>query len=306
MTFRHLALIAQLLLTLLFAPAAWSDCEPGHVVLQVLGSGGPEMNDKRASSSYLVWIDGKARVLIDAGGGSSLNFEKSGAKIEDLQAVLFTHFHVDHSADFPVFIKASYFTARDHDLPVYGPEGNTLMPSANEFVTSLFEPRGPWRYLGEYIDPEQASDYRLRAQTVHPKRDAITRIELDDTLSLEAVTTHHGPIPALAWRVNTSGCSFTFSGDMSNRNRSLEKLANNTDILVAHNAIPEKAGGVARNLHMPPSEIGLIAHRANIKQLVISHRMKRTLGRKKQTKRFIRKSWKGPLHFANDMDRFNP
>jgi len=75
---------------------------------------------------------------------------------------------------------------------------------------------------------------------------------------------------------------------------------------VAHNAVPEGASGVARNLHMPPSEIGLIAKRANIKQLVISHRMDRTLGREKQATGFIRKSWQGPLHFANDLDRFNP
>ncbi len=47
MTVRPLALAGQLLLALLYAPVAWSACEPGHMVLQVLGSGGPEMDDKR-------------------------------------------------------------------------------------------------------------------------------------------------------------------------------------------------------------------------------------------------------------------
>ena len=44
-------------------------CGTNDVAVQVLGSGGPEMKG-RASSSYLIWQQGKARVLIDAGGGS--------------------------------------------------------------------------------------------------------------------------------------------------------------------------------------------------------------------------------------------
>ncbi|MCF6193764.1 MAG: hypothetical protein L3J46_05455, partial [Kangiellaceae bacterium] len=43
-----------------------------NIKLQILGSGGPEINDGLASSSYLVWIDDKAKIMVDAGGGSSL------------------------------------------------------------------------------------------------------------------------------------------------------------------------------------------------------------------------------------------
>jgi hypothetical protein len=55
-------------------------CGGAGVSVQVLGSGGPELQDKRASSSYLVWQDGQARVLVDAGGGSALRFGESGAQ----------------------------------------------------------------------------------------------------------------------------------------------------------------------------------------------------------------------------------
>jgi hypothetical protein len=51
------------------------NCGGEGVAVQVLGSGGPELQAKRASSSYLVWQDGQARVLIDAGGGSGLRRE---------------------------------------------------------------------------------------------------------------------------------------------------------------------------------------------------------------------------------------
>ena len=64
-----LALVVALCRSL---PAAAQSCGAKGVAVQVLGSGGPETQDKRASTSYLIWKDGKARVIIDAGGGSDL------------------------------------------------------------------------------------------------------------------------------------------------------------------------------------------------------------------------------------------
>jgi len=43
------------------------------ISLQILGSGGPEFS-QRASSSYIIWVDGKVKVLVDAGGGAFLRF----------------------------------------------------------------------------------------------------------------------------------------------------------------------------------------------------------------------------------------
>ena len=62
-------------------PALAQSCGASGLAVQVLGSGGPEMQDKRASTSYLIWDHGKARVVLDAGGGSALRFGESGAKM---------------------------------------------------------------------------------------------------------------------------------------------------------------------------------------------------------------------------------
>lgn len=83
-------------------------------------------------------------------------------------------------------------------------------------------------------------------------------------------------------------------------NHTLETLAAGVDLLVAHNAVPEGAQGVERNLHMPPSVIGAIAAKAKVKRLVLSHRMNRTLGREKETEKAIREQYKGPMTFADD------
>src|SRR3989344_2318179 len=129
-------------------------CEPQGVRVQVLGSGGPELAGGRASSSYLVWIDGKARALVDLGSGAVLRFGETGANIADLDVILFTHLHVDHSADLPALIKASFFQDRDRVLPVYGPTGNRLMPSTVTFGREMFNsPRGAFRYRGSFVNP---------------------------------------------------------------------------------------------------------------------------------------------------------
>ena len=55
---------------------------------------------------------------------------------------------------------------------------------------------------------------------------------------------------------------------------------------------------------MPPSEIGRIADEAGVDELVLSHRMLRTLGYEQETERQIRRFYAGPLRFADDLDRF--
>jgi ribonuclease BN (tRNA processing enzyme) len=80
----------------------------------------------------------------------------------------------------------------------------------------------------------------------------------------------------------------------------LEKLALKSNILVAHNAVPKDASGVATQLHMTADIIGNIAQKAQVTKLILSHRMLRTLGKEKESKREIRKTYKGTVKFAND------
>ncbi len=123
-------------------------------------------------------------------------------------------------------------------------------------------------------------------------------------MSISAVRVIHGAFPALAWRVEIGGKRIVFSGDTNGEGDGLTQLASNADLFVAHNAVPEGATGVERRLHMPPSVIGEIAGNAHVRQLVLSHRMLRTLGKEKQTETEIRLHYSGPIAFANDLDCF--
>lgn len=307
------------LLGLAWLPAATAQTcgSAAPVQVQVLGSGGPELQDRRASSSYLVWIDAKPRVLVDIGGGAALRFGESGATVTDLDVILFTHLHADHSADLPALVKSSFFEERTRPLPIYGPDGNKFMPSTVAFVRTQFDGvRGAYRYLGAFLNPLARGGYKLQPQDVRPLSaklkarrtpgDETLHPFANDRLRASAVPVGHGSIPALAWRVEAGGKSLVISGDTNGRGEQLARLAQGADLFIAHNAVPEGASGVERDLHMPPSVIGDIAQQARVKQLVLSHRMLRTLGKEEQTLAAIRQRYAGPVQFANDLDCFTP
>jgi len=279
-------------------------CGSTGLAVQVLGSGGPEMQDKRASTSYLIWDHGRATVIMDAGGGSALRFGESGAQMSQVDVILFSHFHVDHSGDFPALVFSSWFEDRKRPLPVYGPPGNEFMPSATEFVRDLFsEPRGAWRYLSELVEPSTKGTYTLEAHDVMAGSTPAL-VFRNSKMSVYAVRVIHGAFPSLAWRVEMGGKRIVFSGDTNGDGDGLTQLAFDADLFIAHNAVREGATGVERRLHMPPSVIGTIAGNAHVKRLVLSHRMLRTLGTETETEAEIRSHFSGPIAFANDLDCF--
>jgi ribonuclease BN (tRNA processing enzyme) len=300
---RSLQLVSLFLSCALPPSVAAQSCGSPGLAVQVLGSGGPELQDKRASSSYLVWEDGRARALVDAGGGSALRFGESGAQMSQLDVILFTHFHVDHSGDFSALVKSSWFEERKRPLPIYGPAGNDFMPSTTEFVADFFgERHGVYRYLSELLVPGEESDYKLQPHTVVGSTSPAA-VFRHGGLAAYSVRVVHGGVPALAWRVEVGSNVIVFSGD-TNGEGGLTRLATNADLFIAHNAVPEGAVGIERRLHMPPSVIGQIAGDAHVKHLVLSHRMLRTLGKEDQTRSEINKRYTGPVEFANDLDCF--
>ncbi len=110
---------------------------------------------------------------------------------------------------------------------------------------------------------------------------------------------------ALLWGdVSVRGKSIVFSGDMNDAYHTLETLAKHADMLVAHHAVPKETRGVAAQLHMTPQTIGRIAQKAKVRQVILSHRMLRTIGKERESRIEIRKHYHGKLKFANDLDLY--
>ena len=284
---------------LLVNGSLWAECGSASVAISVLGSGGPELSDQRRSSGYIVWIDGSARLIVDAGAGTSIAFGEAGGQFEDLQGILLTHLHVDHSADIPAFIKGSFFTPRNQDLPILGPNKNAVMPSTNEFIDRLISPNGAFSYLQSYHSASQSDDYKVLPISVVVSAAPFSH-SFGNGLKASAVPVHHGPIAALAWKVEAEGCAIVFSGDMSNEKQALADFAKGADLLVANNAVPVGAQGAAANLHMHPEEIGKIAKDSATKKLLLSHFMSRSSRVQNETLSTIKRHYQGPTVLAED------
>lgn len=284
-------------------------CDSDRVTLQMLGTRGPEFLDSRASSSYLIWLDKKASLIFDAGPGSFQRFKQSSGNFDHVRAMFFSHLHVDHSADFSAYIKAANFTERASDLHVFGPSESEfpITIGLQAFVERSIGSEGLYPYLSRYLDPKSNAPYHIRPSTFQWTYEdlEIKEIYRDADFTVSTVSVHHGPIPALGYRVDVAGCRISFTGDMSGRLRAMPELAENSDILVAHNAIPEGATGVAQLLHMKPSYIGQMAQEAKVKRLLLTHLMKRSLDTEATLKE-IRKSYQGDVVFPKDLDRFRP
>jgi ribonuclease BN (tRNA processing enzyme) len=119
-TLLRLFMMCGVLVLVIPSGASAQSCAAGPAILQILGSAGPAFNKDRASSSYLLWIDGKARMLVDMGGGAYLRFAQSGAKLSDLVLIGISHLHPDHVSDLPALLWLSHLQ-RKEPLPIAGP-----------------------------------------------------------------------------------------------------------------------------------------------------------------------------------------
>lgn len=241
-------------------------CDADGVWVQVIGA------DKPASSGYIMWMNGQARALVDAGSGSAINFNNSKARVADLDLVLFTHLHVNHTADLVTLVQSSLAEGRASPLPIYGPARSKLMPSTVTFVRTLFDKkRGLYRYLGELVSPLGKTTYKLQPRNIGIKGDNTVDVYANERLRVSAATVMRQPLPSLAWRLEVGGKSVVFSSDLDSAVNGLQTLARNADLLVMHSPSRIDTRDLWQLRYLSPDAIGRTASAANVKKLVLAH-----------------------------------
>jgi len=216
--------------------------------LTVLGSGTAVPVAERGPAGLLLEAGGE-RVLVDAGSGTLGRMARAGVTPDRLDRVFFTHFHLDHFADFAPLLFSFVHPALDRDrtLVVTGPRG-----------------------LGEKLDGLR----RLFPGWLEPARTRLALVEVEPgwRARLPFATVSAGPtrhVPgAVAYRFAfEDGRSLVVSGDTA-YDEGFVAFARGADLLVLECAL-ERA--TERDVHLDADGAGRVAAEAAPVHLLLTH-----------------------------------
>lgn len=269
-----------------FSMASYGACQDTGLQLQVLGSGGPAASDGRASSAYLLWLDGRSRVLVDAGGGSKQLFHQSGADLDDIDLIALSHFHPDHSAELPAILWPAGGT-----FTLSGPVAGGIYPGVQTYARNLFGAGGVFAVLGD----------RLDYQTVEVSVDTgkVTAIRESGALQVTATGVPHGNVPTVGYRIDHGDSSIVFASDQNGSDGTFIDFARGADVLVIHLSANEDSTGMIVELHATPSVWGQIA--AEVGEVVVSHISNPEPEQLTENLAILSEYYPGPVTVAEDL-----
>lgn len=255
-----------------------------HVVLCGTGSPLPDANRAQACTAI---VAGSELILVDTGSGSWRKIALNNLPVQNLSAVLLTHFHSDHIGDLGETIMQSWAAGRNQKLNVYGPPGVEQVVAG---FTQAYALDTDYRVLhhGEQLMPRAVAG--AIAQPIKLKSDeAAALVFARNGLKVLAFKVNHDPIsPAYGYRFEYKGRVVVVSGDTA-KSDNLAKHAAGADLLI-HEVIVknllqfaadnlEKAGNVRRakmsrditTYHTSPVEAAEVAAAAKAETLVFTH-----------------------------------
>jgi len=240
-----------------------------------LGTGCPEPSTRRASSGYLVEVGGDC-ILFDCGGGVFDRLIQSGRKPSDITHLFFTHLHTDHMMDYARLVHAAWDEGAK-PIQVIGPK-----PIA-AITEKLFGPEGVFAHdLVARTENQGSQEVWLNRGGSLPRPwpdPQITEVEPgfefeENGWKLTSCSVPHAQphLTCMAFRVETSGKSFVYSGDAALCDE-LEELARDADLLIhwCYRMAGDERNQYITKLSPDPVQIAQLAKRVGVKQLLLTH-----------------------------------
>ena len=255
-----------------------------NMTVTILGSGTCVPSLNRGASSLLVQV-GDKRLLVDIGTGTMRRLLEAGFSIYDIDYLLITHFHPDHTGELASFLfalKCMGPDLRKTPLVLAGGPGFVLF---YEQLKLLYQ---HWVHLSDKLNiVELRGDGRDRPE-----------IATGDFV-LSCARVEHRP-ESLAYRIETpEGASVVVSGD-TDYAANLVHLARETDLFVCEAAFPDEFRAEG---HLTPSGAGRLASEANVKGLVLTHFYPECDEADMYGQ--CRNTYSGPLVLAEDLMKIN-
>jgi len=223
------------------------------VLLTVLGCSGSSPGPRAACSGYLLEADGFL-LGIELGNGTLAEMQAVRDPFA-LDALLFSHLHPDHCADF----SALTVLRRYHPAPTRDPRANRL---------PVYAPRdAPDRFVAAYSPDEadRATEDLTDVYEFHPLADGIVHI---GPFEVTVATATH-PCDAYSFRIVHGGRSLVYTGD-TGVSPTLDKLAKGADTVLADTSWTHAASR-QRDMHLSGVEAGQLAQAAGTGRLLVTH-----------------------------------
>lgn len=213
--------------------------------LTILGSGTAVPSGERFPAGYLLATPA-ARLMVDCGPGTLRRLAQAGTTLDQLDAVLLTHYHTDHCADLAALLfalRAPRYAGR-RPLHVLG------APGLQRLVDKLTE---AWPWL-------QPRGYELVLRELTPGTFALADAEVT------AVPIRH-TAQSLGYRITAGDGTIAFTGD-ADECEELVELARTAHTLVCEASTPD---GQKLDGHLTPALAAGYATRAGVTRLVLTH-----------------------------------
>ena len=208
------------------------------IKVTLLGTGVGIPQPGRSQSALLV--ETERPLLLDCGAGTLLRLDQAGIDVENLDAVLLTHLHLDHVSDLLALANARYLRQLP-GLEVYGPVGTAAWLKT---LHSAFP----------YLEKMEVT-----AHEVQPMDD-FSRQGFD----IFAEEAKHS-VTALAYRIEAEDKVLVYSGDTEPSPR-VAALAEGADLLIHECSFPEPFDVTN---HSTPKRLGRMIK--NVKRVVLTH-----------------------------------
>lgn len=249
-----------------------------EIIFLGTGTGIPSV---RRGSPALLLLHGKTTILVDCGAGTLRQLAKINLSFKQIDYLLFTHFHPDHTGDLIAYLFASRnktaFSRRD-PVRIIGPRG----------LLQLYE------YL-----------HKAFGHSVEPPKDLVSFEELPlekHNFSLADLEVSAFPTPhtrsSLGYRFRTpSGETVAVTGDTGYSPELAENLKG-VDLLVTECSFPDsqKIEG-----HLTPSLAGQLASEAEAGSLALNHFYPEVEGKDIRTS--AGKEFRGELYLTEDLQK---
>jgi ribonuclease BN (tRNA processing enzyme) len=279
---------------------------------------GPIPRKDRSEPANLI-RHGDQYILADVGDGAAEQLAKAGVGIDQIQTVLISHLHFDHTGGLFAFLSLRFQTSGATPVTIYGPVGT------RETITNLYKAMGPGGAAIQTMRMSGGPDSGVKiveigdGSTFSAGEVKITATDNSHYVTLKSPAEPH-PV-SLSFRFDAPGRSILYTGD-TGPSAKVEALCKGVDLLVSEMMDPALAiarikitrpGGPPaiydlvedhfRREHLSPTEVGKLATACGAKTVVATH-ISLERDELANARKQIAAGFKGKIILAEDLQTF--